>query len=290
MRHRDEEEPRRFEAVRHCDGLGPVRDGEPHGTAVRAAYHHLALGIAVVWRDPDSVAHSDDEGVCRVVPGKHIQRTPHHGEGIRKFPVAHRDYRGAVRRKRYVGVEAVAYRLDGGIDRVRPGVLDFNFENVAPEVAPFHAERGDKAFKRKCVEAGGLRGAVVLPVRDAVAVGVRPAERHEAQGVDGNKRIDLPIAPDKPEVMFACGDLGEEEKGVGISAVRSRDRLARDEETVHVEREIEERRFGIEVVLANADRQRVRAALRDGKPPTERTGALGGEGRAIGVRLPCPRG
>ena len=153
--------------------------------------------------------------------------------------------RGSVLGKRYVGIEAVADRLHGGKHSVGLGVFDFDIQDVAPEVATFDAEWRHEAFERQFAKGAGLRRAVVLPVGNAVAVSVGSAERDEAKVVDGKERVDLPIAPDEAELVFARRDLGKEEERIGPCPVRRGDDLTRHEEPVDIEREVKRRRFRI---------------------------------------------
>ena len=184
MRDRDEIEPFGFEDVRRRCRLRPVCDADPAVGAVGHADLHFALG-AFVRRDPQRVARSDDKRIGRVVFLKDVERLPGDVERLRERAVAEGDGRDAVRRKRDVGIESVAYGLHRRKDGVRLRIFDLDLKDVAPEVPPFDAQRRDNALERQGVKMGGSVGAVVLPVRDSVAVKVRPAEVHEAEVSDG---------------------------------------------------------------------------------------------------------
>ena len=65
--------------------------------------------------------------------------------------------------------------------------------------------------------------------------------------------------------------------------------LPADEESVHEEREVEGRRFRVELVLGDPQGQRIGPARRDLKPPGQRTRAFGRIDRAVRIRPPRAR-
>ena len=81
--------------------------------------------------------------------------------------------------------------------------------------------------------------------------------------------------------MLACWNLGQEEERVVCAAVGRGDDLSRNEESVDIEREVERRRLGVEIVLPDADGERVRTAFGNREVPGKRTRALGGVERSV---------